>query len=84
MTHAGAIEVNMQSKFMRWVGALVCLSIFLRAVFYIGSKIYVTGGLEPFDWVAVPIGLVALYLSYMFFKKIFRKRGQVHFRHQGK
>lgn len=76
MTRVSAIEVNMQSKFMRWVGALVCLSIFLRAVFYIGSKIYLTRSLEPFDWVAVPIGLVALYLSYMFFKKIFQRESK--------
>lgn len=81
MTLADAIEVNMQSKFMqskfmRWVGALVCLSIFLRSVFYIGLKIYVTHGLEPFDWVLVPIGLVALYLSYMFFKKIFQRESR--------
>lgn len=70
---ADAIEVNMQSTFMRWIGALVCLSIFLRAVFYVGHRIYVMHGLEPFDWVAIPIGLVALYLSYMFFKKIFQR-----------
>lgn len=72
--HANAIEVNMQSKFVRWVGALICLSIFLRAAFYVGYKFHVTGGLDSYDWVAVPIGLVALYLSYMFFKKIFPRR----------
>ena len=57
---------------MRWIGALVFLSIFLRAMFYIGQEIYVVHELEPFDWVAVPIGLVALYLSFMYFKRIFQ------------
>ena len=74
MIHANVIEVNMQSQFMRWVGALIFLSIFLRAVFYVGYKAYVTHGLEPFDWVAIPIGLIALYLSYMYFKKIFQRQ----------
>ena len=70
MIRVVATEVDMQSKFMRWVGALIFLSIFLRAVFYMGHKIYVTHGLEPFDWVAAPTGLVALYISYMYSKKI--------------
>lgn len=63
----------MRSKFMRWVGALIFLSIFLRSVFYMGYKFYVTRELELFDWVALPIGLVSLYLSYMYFKKIFQR-----------
>jgi hypothetical protein len=61
----------MHCRFIRWVGALVFLSIFVRTVFYLASRIYVARSLEPFDWVAVPIGFLALYLSHMFFKKIF-------------
>ena len=64
-------------KFMRWFFALLCASISLRVVIYLGLSI-MAGSVELFDWVAgVPIGLVSAYLSYMFFKRIF-KSGQIY------
>jgi hypothetical protein len=37
----------------------------------LGYKLYATHTLALADFVAVPIGLVAVYLRHMYFKKIF-------------
>ena len=63
-------------KFMDWLGALLCVSILLRCMFYLGLKAYLGAGLQSFDWLAVPIGLVSAYIGYMYFKRIFG-RGRV-------
>ena len=61
-------------KFMDWVGALICISIVLRAGFYFGSKAYFGTGFGSYDWVAVPIGLVAAYIGYMYLRRILGRR----------
>lgn len=66
----------MFTKVVRWICVVAFFSIFLRCFLYLGYGLY-AGGLDPFDWVAVPVGLVSLYLSYMFLKKVLRlKSGQ--------
>jgi hypothetical protein len=70
MIRASASEAIMRNL-TRWIGALFCLSIFLRACFYIAYKLHVTHALAPIDFIAALIGLVCLYLSCMYFKKIF-------------
>jgi len=61
----------LQSKFRKWIGAIFFLLIFARVAFYTGHKAYLGYKLDPFDLVLIPIGVVALFLSYMYFKKIF-------------
>ena len=58
-------------KFRDWLLAMIFASIVARCMFYLGYKAYLSVGFEPFDWVAVPIGLVCAYISYMYFRRIF-------------
>lgn len=69
-----ANEAGMRSKIMRWFLALFFLSVSLRSFFYLGHKFYRVHSVELFDvMVMVPLGLFALGLSYMYFKKIFQR-----------
>ncbi|MEH6418623.1 hypothetical protein [Pseudomonas sp. CGJS7] len=61
------------SKFLTWIGALFFLSIFLRCTFVLGSKLYAGESISGAPLVVVPIGLVALYICYMYFKRIFSR-----------
>lgn len=70
MIPASVTEMIIRSKFTTWFYALLCLTIFLRAMFYLAHKLYVTGSVDAYDLAAIPIGLVSLYLSYMFFRDI--------------
>jgi len=63
----------MLRKFMRGIGAVFFLSIFFRAVFYLCFTFYVIHKLANVDFVAIPIGILSLYLSYLYFRQIFRK-----------
>ena len=58
-------------KLTDWIGALICASIAFRAAFYLGAKAYFGAGFSLYDWVAVPIGLVAAYIGYMYLRRIF-------------
>ena len=64
----------MKSKFVAWVGMLIFLSIFSRAMYYLYYKAFVAHALVGVDWVAGPIGLVALFICYMYFRRIFTPR----------
>jgi hypothetical protein len=76
--NAGVIEdCYMQSKFKLWFGALLCLSIFLRVIFYYGLKIKMGLGFERVDLIGLLIGVFSAYLSYMYFKKIFFSKKQI-------
>lgn len=66
----------MKSKLVTWFYAVLCLSIFLRALFYLGQKLHVVGSIDGYDLAAGLIGLVSLYLSYMFLRKIFSGRNE--------
>lgn len=57
-----------------WIGALICVAIALRAVFFLGAKAYFGVSYDAFDWVLVPIGLVAGYIGYMYLRRIFGRR----------
>ena len=61
-------------KLTSWIGALICVSIALRAAFYLGAKVYFGAGFNSYDWAAVPIGLVAAYIGYMYLRRIFGRR----------
>ncbi|MGO1002168.1 hypothetical protein [Lysobacter sp. CA196] len=64
----------MYKKISRWFYALFTLSIFARCVFYVGIKLYLGEPISGTDAaVAGGIGAVSLYLSYMFFSKIFER-----------
>ena len=61
-------------KVRDWIGALISVAIVLRAAFYLGAKAYLDQGFDSFDWAAVPLGLVATYIGYMYLRRIFGRR----------
>ncbi|MFC3552510.1 hypothetical protein ACFOLC_16035 [Lysobacter cavernae] len=61
-------------KLTDWIGALICVAIVLRAAFYLGAKAYFGAGFDLYDWVAIPIGMVAAYIGYMYLHRIFGRR----------
>lgn len=64
----------MYKKISRWFYALFTLSIFVRCVFYVAIKLYLGEPISGMDVAtAGGIGAVSLYLSYMFFRKIFER-----------
>lgn len=63
----------MRGKISRFISGLFFSLIFARSCFYLGSKLYFEQNIDGYDWIVVPIGLVSLYLSYMYFKKIFQR-----------
>lgn len=64
-------EVFMRSKYVAWIGLLIFVSISLRSVFYIFYKAFIENDLNGLDWVAAPIGLVSLYIAYMYYRRLF-------------
>ena len=66
--------LRMQSRFMRWVGALISLSIALRAAYYLGYKFYMTRQVEGTDLILASLGLMALGVSWLYFKKLFGRQ----------
>lgn len=71
--NANASEETMFMKIVRSICAIALFLIFVRASLYLGYKL-ASQSAEPADWIAVPMGLMALYLSYMFFRTVFRGR----------
>lgn len=60
-------------KVLYWFGALLFLSFFLRALFYLGFRVYNDIPITGYDYTAIPIGIISAYLSYMYFRKIYRQ-----------
>ena len=64
------------SKLLTWLGALFFLSVFLRCAYVLGLKWYAGESISGAPSILVPIGLAALYMSYLYLKGFLRDRAR--------